>query len=134
MYEVQRNGRAFTLYATHYTAEKAKYDEILSAIGEYFELFKTHTDLLEDLWLQLLKFLELPNPQTKTVFKKIHYQCYNKLVINNPHIRLMIDFAEQSFDQKDGSDLLGSYLEKIREIKDGGHSPDETYQEFNAGY
>lgn len=34
-----------------YTQEKQKFDEILSAIGEYFELFKTHTDLLEDLWL-----------------------------------------------------------------------------------
>lgn len=97
---MQRNGRVFELYATRYAEECAKYDEILSAIGEYFELFKTHTDLLEDLWLQLLKFLELPNPQTKTVFKKIHYQCYNKWVISNPHIRLMIEFSEQAFDQK----------------------------------
>ncbi len=39
------------LHVTKYASEKAKYDEILSAIGEYFELFKTHTDLLEDLWL-----------------------------------------------------------------------------------
>jgi hypothetical protein len=46
---------------TKYADERAgaKYDEILSAIGEYFELFKTHTDLLEDLWLQLLGFLNL---------------------------------------------------------------------------
>jgi hypothetical protein len=43
------------LHVTRYVEEKAKYDEILSAIGEYFELFKTHTDLLEDLWLQLLE-------------------------------------------------------------------------------
>lgn len=37
--------------AIKYQDERVKYDEILSAIGEYFELFKTHTDLLEDLWL-----------------------------------------------------------------------------------
>jgi hypothetical protein len=46
---------------TKYISEKVKYDEILSAIGEYFELFKTHTDLLEDLWLQILDFLKIKN-------------------------------------------------------------------------
>ena len=66
---------------TKYADERAKYDEILSAIGEYFELFKTHTDLLEDLWLQLLGFLNLQNPSNLTVFRKIHYQCYIKLVV-----------------------------------------------------
>lgn len=41
----------YSLQVTKYADEKQKYDEILSAIGEYFELFKSHTDLLEDLWL-----------------------------------------------------------------------------------
>jgi hypothetical protein len=43
--------KTYTLQVAKYATEKVKFDEILSAIGEYFELFKTHTDLLEDLWL-----------------------------------------------------------------------------------
>ena len=49
--EVLRNQKSYILHVTKYTQEKTKYDDILSAIGEYFELFKSHTDLLEDLWL-----------------------------------------------------------------------------------
>lgn len=49
--EIVRNHKSYILHVTKYANERAKYDEILSAIGEYFELFKTHTDLLEDLWL-----------------------------------------------------------------------------------
>ena len=57
-----KNQKTYTLHVTKYADEKAKYDEILSAIGEYFELFKTHTELLEDLWLQLLEAFNLPLP------------------------------------------------------------------------
>lgn len=55
--EIVRNHKSYILNVKKYASEKPKYDEILSAIGEYFELFRTHTDLLEDLWLQLLDFL-----------------------------------------------------------------------------
>ena len=34
-----------------YKDEKVKFDEILSAIGDYFDLFKTNTKRLECLWL-----------------------------------------------------------------------------------
>ncbi len=81
------------LHVTKYVEEKAKYDEILSAIGEYFELFKTHTELLEDLWLQLLEQLQLPNPSVMTVFKKTHYHCYIKVVVQNPYIDPLIKEA-----------------------------------------
>lgn len=37
------------------------FDEILSAVGDYFDLFKNNTDKLEALWLQLLKFVDVPN-------------------------------------------------------------------------
>jgi hypothetical protein len=60
--EIIKNQKAYILHVTKYVNEKQKYDEILSAIGEYFELFKTHTELLEDLWLQILEYLALPNP------------------------------------------------------------------------
>jgi hypothetical protein len=46
-----RNHKSYILNVKKYHTEKAKYDEILSAIGEYFELFKSHADLLEDLWI-----------------------------------------------------------------------------------
>ena len=39
------------IIVSRYLDQQPKYDENLSAIGEYFELFKTHTDNLEDLWL-----------------------------------------------------------------------------------
>ena len=64
-----------------YQEERLHYDEILSAIGEYFELFKTHTDLLEDMWHQILCYLKLESPTTCTVFRKIHYQYYINHVI-----------------------------------------------------
>ena len=104
---------------TKYSQEKVKYDEILSAIGEYFELFKSHTDLLEDLWLQLLGYLNLQNPSSVTVFRKIHYQCYIKLVVQNPYIKPLIDEAHQALQKGEGSENLEAYLDKIKEIKDG---------------
>ena len=70
-------------YADHHV----KFDDILSAIGEYFELFKTHTDLLEDLWLQLLSILGLQNPEVLCVFRKYHYECYVKNVVLSEFIR-----------------------------------------------
>jgi hypothetical protein len=107
------------LHVTKYTQEKTKYDDILSAIGEYFELFKSHTDLLEDLWLQLLGYLSLPNPSSVTVFRKIHYQCYIKLVVQHPYIKPLIDEAEKALQNGEGSDNLQPYLDKIKEIRDG---------------
>ena len=37
------------------------FDEILSAVGDYFDLFKNNTDKLEALWLQLLDFVAVRN-------------------------------------------------------------------------
>ena len=37
------------------------FDEILSAVGDYFDLFKNNTDKLEALWLQLLDYLNVRN-------------------------------------------------------------------------
>ena len=47
-----------------YKDEKAKFDDILSAIGDYFDLFKTNTTRLECLWLQLLNFFGLKPPSS----------------------------------------------------------------------
>ncbi|CDW73734.1 UNKNOWN [Stylonychia lemnae] len=126
----QNNQMPYTLRATKYQDEKVKYDEILSAIGEYFELFKNNTNLLEDMWLQILTFLNF-NPSTQTTqFKKIHYTFYNKNVLQNPYIKTLINEGIEALDRKDGSDQLGQYLEKINEIKEGVNFPDETYETF----
>jgi hypothetical protein len=34
-----------------YPKHQGKFDEILSAVGDYFDLFKNNTNKLEDLWL-----------------------------------------------------------------------------------
>jgi hypothetical protein len=53
-----------------YKDEKAKFDDILSAIGDYFDLFKTNTQRLECLWLQLLSNFGLKPDQENTIFRE----------------------------------------------------------------
>lgn len=45
-----------------YKEDWQKYDDIVSAVGEYFDLFKTNTIRLECLWLQLLSFFNFDPP------------------------------------------------------------------------
>ena len=52
---------------------QAKFDEILSAVGDYFDLFKNNTDKLEDLWLQLLDYVKVKNTSQYRIFKRTHY-------------------------------------------------------------
>ena len=48
--------------AKEYRGDLSKnFDEILSAVGDYFDLFKNNTDKLEALWLQLLEYVEVRN-------------------------------------------------------------------------
>ena len=50
------------LKAKEYRGELQKiFDEILSAVGDYFDLFKNNTDKLEALWLQLLDYVGVQN-------------------------------------------------------------------------
>jgi hypothetical protein len=74
----------------NYLQAREKYDEILSAIGEYFDLFRQNTDRLEDLFLQILENFQMKIPHTFTVFKEIHYEMYKKLVINNGMLKRII--------------------------------------------
>ena len=62
---------------------QAKFDEILSAVGDYFDLFKNNTDKLEDLWLQLLDYVKVKNNSQYRIFKQTHYSIYIKKVIKN---------------------------------------------------
>jgi|LauGreDrversion4_2_1035121.scaffolds.fasta_scaffold289783_2 hypothetical protein len=54
-----------------------------------------------------------------TVFRKIHYQCYIKLVVQHPYIKPLIDEAHEAFQKGEGSEQLEAYLDKIKEIKEG---------------
>lgn len=40
-----------TMVIKEYPKHQGKFDEILSAVGDYFDLFKNNTNKLEDLWL-----------------------------------------------------------------------------------
>jgi uncharacterized protein YaaN involved in tellurite resistance len=52
-----------------YKDAKDKFDEIISAVGDYFDLFKQNTKRLEDMWLQILEFFSLKVPRSHTVFR-----------------------------------------------------------------
>jgi len=52
-------------------------------VGDYFDLFKKNTKILEDLWLQILEYFKLKVPRSHTMFRQIHYESYIKLVIKN---------------------------------------------------
>lgn len=119
---------------SRYGDHQAKFDDNLSAIGEYFELFKTHTDLLEDLWLQLLGILGLQNPETMCVFRKYHYECYVKNVMLSDYIRPQIEEAALALSKGEGSEQLGQFLEKIKEIKQGLNLKQSSYADFIASY
>lgn len=41
----------YNIKTQDYKQASAKFDEILSAVGDYFELFKGNTEKLEDLWM-----------------------------------------------------------------------------------
>ena len=131
---IVKNQKEYVLKVIEYSKERAKFDEILSAIGEYFELFKTHTELLEDLWLQLLGFLGLQNPQKLCVFRKIHYTSYIKLVVEHQFIKPIIEKAAEALQRNEGSEYLSAYLEKISEIKEGFKEKDRSYEDFLKGY
>jgi hypothetical protein len=45
------NKKKDNLVVKDYRSNQTKFDEILSAVGDYFELFKNNTNKLEDLWL-----------------------------------------------------------------------------------
>ena len=74
---------------------QSKFDEILSAVGDYFDLFKNNTDKLEDLWLQLLDYVKVKNTSQYRIFKQTHYQIYIRKVIKNNVIQKIIEEASR---------------------------------------
>lgn len=89
------------------------FDEILSAVGDYFDLFKNNTDKLEALWLQLLDYLNVRNSNQYRIFRNMHYTIYVNTVIKNMTITAIIQEAKKWNGTSQATKLLGEHLEKI---------------------
>ncbi len=113
-----------------YREYQPKFDEILSAVGDYFELFKNNTNKLEDLWLQLLDYLKLKNPKPYTVFKHAHYSVYIRKVIKFNVIQKICEEAQKWVGTDKASENLEGYLEKIREIEKEANFIADSYESF----
>jgi hypothetical protein len=102
----------------------------LSAVGDYFELFKNNTNKLEDLWLQLLDFLKLKNHSQFTVFKRTHYSTYIRKVIKFNVIQKITEEASKWVNTAGASENLEGYLEKIKEIEKESQFIPDSYESF----
>jgi len=102
----------------------------LSAVGDYFELFKNNTNKLEDLWLQLLDFLNLKNHSQFTVFKRTHYSTYIRKVIKFNVIQKITEEASKWVNTAGASENLEGYLEKIKEIEKESQFIPDSYESF----
>ena len=86
------------------------FDEILSAVGDYFELFKNNTNKLEALWLQLLEYLNVKNSNQCRIFRRMHYSIYIDTVIRNRTIDAIVKEVHHWKGTKDESKNLADYL------------------------
>lgn len=102
----------------------------MSAVGDYFELFKNNTNKLEDLWLQLLDFLKLKNHSQFTVFKRTHYSTYIRKVIKFNVIQKITEEASKWVNTAGASENLEIYLEKIKEIEKESQFIPDSYESF----
>ena len=100
----QGNKQEQELIAKSYCELQPKFDEVLSAVGDYFELFKNNTGKLEDLWLQLLDYLNLKNHSNYTLFKRAHYSIYIKKVIKFNYIQKIIEEATKWVNTSNASE------------------------------
>jgi len=114
---------------------QVKFDEILSAVGDYFDLFKNNTDKLEALWLQLLEYLNLKNSNACRIFRSMHYTIYVKTVIKNRIISAIINEAKRWNGTQQATKHLREHLDKIALIETERKPPaagiPETYETFN---
>jgi len=89
MTAVDGNGMAQPRLNKPFDEVRKDYDDFLSALIEYFDLFKKNKDKLEDLWLQILEYFQLPPTGNHTIFDEIHYAKYGT-VLKHPIIRVTL--------------------------------------------
>ena len=121
------------LVAVKYEHAVKAYEDILSAVGDYFDLFRANSDLLEDLWLQVLAQLKFRPPTRSCIIQCIHYELYNKHVILHPIINLLFKEGEEACSTKVGSANFQNMILKIKEIRDF-RVEEETYEKFRARF
>ena len=119
------------MVAVKYTSNSKVFDEILQAVGDYFELFRNATDTLENLWLQVLAYLNMKPPTKSCIIRRIHFEHYKKQVIHAPILKLLKARAIEAAENQEGSEALRGNLDKIREI-DEFKVQEETYSNFRA--
>jgi hypothetical protein len=101
--------------AKEYRGDAQKnFDEILSAVGDYFDLFKNNTDKLEALWLQLLEYVDVSNTNQCRIFRRMHYTVYIRTVIKNKTIMAIIKEAQRWNNTPHASKMLKEHLDKIK--------------------
>ena len=108
------DGTTKELKVKEYRGElRRNFDEILSAVGDYFDLFKNNTDKLEALWLQLLDYLNVRNSNQCRIFRRMHYTIYINTVIKNKIIMAIIKEATRWNGTAHASKQLKEHLDKI---------------------
>ena len=115
----QANGTTVVkqLKVKEYRGELQKnFDEILSAVGDYFDLFKNNTDKLEALWLQLLDFVDVRNINQCRIFRRMHYTIYIDTVIKNKTIEAIIGEASRWKGTQHASKALKVKKRRLRNI------------------
>ena len=55
----QKHALVMTRIAKTYKQCPAEYDAIIEALSDYFQNFKSTSDTVEMIWLQILKFFEI---------------------------------------------------------------------------
>jgi len=120
------------LKVKEYRGELQKnFDEILSAVGDYFDLFKNNTDKLEALWLQLLSYVNVTNTNQYRIFRRMHYTIYVSTVIKNKTITAIIKEASRWNGTPHASKALKEHLDKIKQIESNKYPIPETYENFD---
>ena len=123
-----------TRIAKTYKQCPAEYDAIIEALSDYFQNFKSTSDTVEMIWLQILKFFEIQIPHPHTIFQQQHYTFYIDKVLNSRALSLVIDEAEKWRKKNHASENLDELLQDIQDIRIQDKNYDALsmrYEQFN---
>lgn len=115
-------------YVKRYTESPEQFDKMVICIWQYFELLHATSKKLEDLWLNLLDVLNLPQPNKFTVFSSIHHQAYWNIILKDPLIKQTIWEAEHYKDSGLATHNPALYLHYIYGIRINSKSVERLYE------
>ena len=105
------------LYIKEYPECPMAFDQMIIAIGQYFELINLTSFKIEDLWLNLLDVLCLERPNKYTVFKAVHYQGFRNIILKDPLMQQIIREVDSYKDSGHAHMNPAKHLEKIYDIR-----------------